>query len=329
MTTNTSHHNSVPRAMYHMTTSEAKGWCATFAIEAVVVAIGNLFIIIVFAKTHELRRKSQHFFLINLAVADLLVGTFAEPLFVYVLGGYYRLWSFEYPNIFIFASLFLDMFSGISSIAFLTAIALERLFATTYPVKYRKTRKLWYALVIVALWAVSAVIPIGRLMFGNDYDSLYLWMPFVCILLLLIGSAYFVIWVKLLFFGSKRLEHSRERHLNVTLTILTLTSLSTWLPFIVVNTVNMFQPVNLVAVHATKVLHYGNSLVNPFLFALKMPKFRKAAKKIFCRRRRTGSQNRNRGDKLLRDASTKNKSLELSSSSKSDRRNHNVKSTPV
>ena len=178
MTNNTSHHNSVPRAMYHMTTSEAKGWCATFAIEAVVVAIGNLFIIIVFAKTHELRRKSQHFFLINLAVADLLVGTFAEPLFVYVLGGYYKLWSFEYPNIFIFASLFLDMFSGISSIAFLTAIALERLFATTYPVKYRKTRKLWYALVIVALWAVSAVIPIGRLMFGNDYDSLYLWMPF-------------------------------------------------------------------------------------------------------------------------------------------------------
>ena len=303
---------SVSRAMHHMTTSAAKGWCATFAVEAVVVATGNLFIITVFAKTHELRRRHQHFFLTNLAVADFLVGAFAEPLFVYILGGYYNLWSFENKLILGYASIFLDMFSGISSIAFLTAIALERLHATLRPARYRaETKKWFYVLVTVALWVVSAAIPIVRLLFGNDYDSIYIWMPFVCILLLLIGIAYFVIWVKVLFFSSRRLQHSRERRLNVTLTILTLTSLSAWLPFIILNTVNMFQLVSLVAVYATKVLHYGNSLVNPFLFAFKMPKFKKAAKKIFCKPRRNCGGN-HRGFSVAR-----NKSF---TSSKSDRR---------
>lgn len=328
MTNNTSEQDTVSMATHHMTTFEAKVWCATFASEAVIVAIGNLFITTVFTKTRELRRNRQHYFLRSLAIADFLVGGFAEPLFVYILGGYYDLWRFNNNKIFGFASIFLDMFTGISSIAFLTAIALERLYATLYPAKYRTTKKLWYALVISALWVLSAAIPIARLMFGKDYDSLYVWMPFVCILLLLIGSAYFIIWVKVLFFSSKRLQHTRERRLNVTLTILTLTSLSTWLPFIILNTVNMFQPVSLVAVYATKVLHYGNSLVNPFLFALKMPKFRKAAKKIFCKTRRNAGRNRRGEDKPLREASTKNRSFEFSIS-QCDRRNHDINDTKV
>lgn len=327
MTNNTTKQDTVAMAVHHMTTSEAKGWCAAFAVEAVVVAAGNLFIIIVFARTRELRRSRQHFFLINLAVADLLVGAFAEPLFVYILGGHYNLWRFGYVNIFGFGSIFLDMFSGICSIAFLTGIALERLFATTCPVKYRATKRKWYALIICTLWVVSAAIPIVRIMFGNDYDSLYVWMPLVCILLLLIGAAYLTIWFKVLFFSSKRIQHSRERRLNVTLTILTVTSLSTWLPFIILNTVNMFQPVSLVAVYATKLLHYGNSLVNPFLFALKMPKFRKAAKKIFCTTRRNASKNMNKEDKPYQGASTKTRSFEHTSS-QNDRRNPN-KTTAV
>ena len=106
-------------------TSVVKGWCATFAIEAVVVAIGNLFIITVFAKTHDMRRQHRHYFLMNLAVADFLVGAFAEPLFVYILGGYFDLWSFKYKDILSTASIFLDMVSGISSIAFLAAITCD------------------------------------------------------------------------------------------------------------------------------------------------------------------------------------------------------------
>ena len=268
----------------HLATSVVKGWCATFAVEAVVVAIGNLFIITVFAKTREMRRQHRHYFLMNLAVADFLVGAFAEPLFVYILGGYFDLWSFKYKDVLSTASIFLDMFSGISSIAFLAAIALERLYATLYPGKYRATKDASYAVVTFLLWVSSVIIPSIRIYLGNDYISLYAWMPVLCLLLFVISLAYIVIWAKVLFFSSKRLNQSRERHLNVTVSILTLASLSTWLPFIILNTVSMFEPVSrTAAVYATKVLHYGNSLVNPFLFALKMPKFRKAAKSIFLR----------------------------------------------
>ncbi|XP_068716740.1 opsin-1-like isoform X2 [Montipora capricornis] len=318
---------SASMAMNHMTISGVKNWCATFAAEAFFVAAGNLFIIIVFTKTKELRRNRQLFFLMNLAMADVLVGTLAEPLFVYVLGGYYNIWNFDNPNIFGFATIFLDMFSGISSIAFLTAIALERFYATMFPVRYRKTRNVCYAMIILTLWALSAAVPVGRLMFGNDYDSLYLWMPLVCILLLLIGTAYFAIWIKVLFLSTKRTK-ARESRLNVTLTILTVTSLSTWLPFIILNTVNMFQPVNLAPVYGTKLLHYGNSLLNPFLFALKMPKFRNAAKKIFCTTRRNDDQTMCKGDNPLREMSTKNKSLERLSS-QIDRSNFAIRYTTV
>lgn len=328
MTNNTTQQDSISMAMHHMTTSEAKGWCVMFGAEAVFVAAGNLFIVIVFAKTRELRRNSQYFFLMNLAVADWLVGAFAEPLFVYILGGYYGLWGFKHVRISGVASIFLDMFSGISSIAFLTAIALERLYATLYPVRYRRTKKMWYAMTIFTLWAVSAALPIVRLMFGNDYDSLYVWMPLVCILLLLIGTAYFVIWIKVLFFSSKRMQHSRERRLNVTLTILTLTSLSTWLPFIILNTVNMFQPVSVSAVYATKLLHYGNSLMNPFLLALKMPKFRNAAKKIFGRTKRSDKPSRSECDRPLRSLSARDRSFDYTSS-QSDRRIQHIKDTAV
>lgn len=313
---------------HHMTATEVRSWCTTFAVEAVFVAAGNLFIIIVFAKTKELRENRQLFFLMNLAMADVLVGILAEPLFVYNLGGYYDVWSFKYADILGFASIFLDMFSGISSIAFLTAIALERLFATMYPIRYRGTKNERYAIIIFTLWAMSIAIPVARLTFGNDYNSLYLWMPLVCILLLLIGTAYFAIWIKVLFLSSKRMK-ARESHLNVTLTILTVTSLSTWLPFIILNTVNKFQPVNVASVYATKLLHYGNSLLNPFLFALKMPKFRDAANKIFCTRRRHAAyQTRLRGDKPILEMVTKRASLERTSS-QIDQRNLEIKYTTV
>lgn len=315
-------------AKHHMTTTEVRSWCTAFAVEAVFVAAGNLFIIIVFAKTKELRGNRQLFFLMNLAMADVLVGILAEPLFVYILGGYYNMWSFNYADVLGFASIFLDMFSGISSIAFLTAIALERLFATMYPIRYRGTKNARYAIIIFTLWAMSTAIPVARLTFGNDYNSLYLWMPLVCILLLLIGTAYFAIWIKVLFRSAKRMK-ARENHLNVTLTILTITSLSTWLPFIILNTVNMFQPVNVAPVYATKLLHYGNSLLNPFLFALKMPKFRDAANKIFCaRQRNTALQTQSRGDNLILETVTKRTSLERTSSH-IDQRNLEIKYTTV
>lgn len=316
------HRNYISMAtLSHVSTSEAKGWCATFVAEAVVVAIGNLFIITVFAKAHNMRRQHRHYFLMNLALADFSVGAFAEPLFVYILGGYYDLWIFKYKDILFTASIFLDMLSGISSIAFLAAIALERLYATLYPTKYRAMKNMSYAVVTLLLWIISAIIPSIRIYLGNDYISLYAWMPVVCLLLLVIGLAYIVIWAKVLFFSSKRLNQSRERRLNVTVSILTIASLSTWLPFIILNTVNMFRPVSLVAVYSTKVLHYGNSLVNPFLFALKMPKFRQAAKSIFCNRRR--NVDGNRASQMRRELSSK--SLQSSSC----RKNPEIKSTSV
>lgn len=314
MTNNSSQHKS-------MESSDVMAWCAAFAVESVIVVIGNLFIITVFVKTRELRRQHRHYFLMNLAVADFFVGGFAGPLFVYILGGLYNLWPFsKYRHTLHTMSIFLDMFAGISSIAFLSAIAVERLYSTLYPTKYRKTKRSAYTGVAFLLWVISAALPGIRIHLGEKLNSLYTWMPIVCMLLVIIGSSYIVIWIKVLFFSSKRLDQSRERRLNVTVTILTLTSLSTWLPFIILNIVNEFHPeLSIEAVFSTKILHYGNSLVNPFLFALKMPKFRKAALKIFCNFHREPAYLPSEKRRLDHD----------SSSSNSERTSPAVRTTPV
>jgi hypothetical protein len=63
--------------------------------------------------------------------------------------------------------------------------------------------------------------------------------------------------------------------------------LVTWLPFQVINYIYHFnfQYASKLSYHyvfSTKLLHYFNSLVNPFIYTYRMPEFRKGLKDLFC-----------------------------------------------
>ena len=84
---------------------------------------------------------------------------------------------------------------------------------------------------------------------------------------------------------------SRERKLTMTLFIVTVVSLLTWLPFVIISflyfTTDIFSSVSRIAfdrLNLVLIIFYcANSLVNPILYAARMPDFRRALVALFRR----------------------------------------------
>ena len=68
-----------------MAPSEAIIWCVIFSLEALVALATNAVAVIVFLQNTWLRKQAS-ILLLNLAVADLLIGLKAIPGWVYIVG---------------------------------------------------------------------------------------------------------------------------------------------------------------------------------------------------------------------------------------------------
>ena len=125
-----------------------------YTLEAVLIIFGNTFTIFVFW-TERSRLKRTYFLLINLAVADLLVGI-TELLIIgtakshNVGEGYGFLMRSRANPI----AAFILLFSG-TSVYFLAIalISMERAFAVLRPIRHRITNSPVYICSIVIVWA--------------------------------------------------------------------------------------------------------------------------------------------------------------------------------
>jgi len=72
--------------------AEGIALCSAFALEAVFIVVGNLLAIALFAVNNNLWKKSL-FLVINMAFADLMLGTVVLPLYIYHLGDLYWMWT--------------------------------------------------------------------------------------------------------------------------------------------------------------------------------------------------------------------------------------------
>ncbi|CAH3169410.1 unnamed protein product [Porites evermanni] len=116
-------------------------WTLTFALTSVVITIGNLITIVIFLK--QKLRKRPHFLLISLAIADLMVGTFAVPLFIAV-------GIFTTKSLLILTFQCVDIFTGVLSTFTLASISLERMYAVLWPLRHRTLTSRFYTCVIGA-----------------------------------------------------------------------------------------------------------------------------------------------------------------------------------
>ena len=282
-----------------VSSSECIIWLTVFTAEFVAIVTVNLLAIILFIKNRNLRTRSMYL-VISLTVADMLVGVLS--------GGYLQfrlLWQCSLIKlnlswkVFILLSGF-SFFMPLVSLTNIAVISVERFHATFRPFRHRLIKRWVYLATIAVAWVfpvlIVSVIGTVELLYFYEY-YVYILVSF-CLLCLIVT---FVSYTSILFkfrFGAHPQRHCaaalRQRKLTVTLFITTLVSLLLWLPyniFLIVHWSNgiwnsLSLPEHFRLAYSLQFLFYANSLVNPILYTIRMPDFKKALLSLFRRHQR-------------------------------------------
>ena len=279
------------------------GYAVSLIITVAVVAV-NLLSIILFIKNSNLRTRAMYL-VINLTVVDMFVGgssTFAIVLLVFLYGceaeKIYLMWPKWSPVLFVLAMM--EVWLPLTSVAGIAVISLERMHATFRPFRHRNIKKWAYGVTIAGVWILTAMIliPLPLIsLYGNLHQQwqlvfpLYLWPSYCCLCLIVICVSYTSIALKF-WCGTRPPSHgaaNRQRKLTVTLFIMTLVSLLLWLPyvgyaFVPRSVIHGFSFVTYLRLRLlVSLLCRTNSLVNPIIYTIRMPAFRRALLILFKR----------------------------------------------
>ena len=233
-------------------------------------------------KNRSLRTRGMYL-VINLAIADAMSGAFSECMLFVYLGGWCDFWKFNLTGNWRKLSVAMELLFPVSSIAGIVAISLQQLHAIFRPFQHRVIKKWVYGVAIAIVWIVAALISTLQPLKINHLTH---WISFTSICLFIICVSYTLTALK--FFRGRNIQHHgasiRDRKLTVTLVIVTLVSLLMWLPYIICSflliTSAHFRslPDQLLfrLNFSLMVLYYANSLVNPIMYAIRMPEFKRA-----------------------------------------------------
>ena len=258
-------------------------WDICFGVLVTLIIAGNVLTIWIFFK--QRRQKRSYSLLISLAVADLLVGIFAVPFCIKAVVSQGYAWFF--------VSISADIFTGITSIYTLVVISLERMFAVGWPVRHRTVNYRVYVCAISIPWIIAAIfttLVVLRIlnMIGREH-FFYCLVLIPGIPLITICVANFVTWKKQKSPFRNQNHIKREVKLAKTLALITRTSLFTWLPFQILNTLielnitgkfHLFQ----LTLFIIKFFQFSNSFVNVIIYPFRIPEFKRTLFQIlnFC-----------------------------------------------
>ena len=258
-----------------------------FALEAAVIIIGNLFINFVFKTQSGPHLKRTSLLLINLAVADLLVGV--GEVVVIVL---YRIPINDIRSLTVWWSV--EAFGLFVPIMLLALISLERVYAVCWPLRHRVASFRAYIFSIVIAWVIGLCNTGLSLLtvYHAELDTVYAmafsnFLPFIS--LVIICASYLSIRARLyatkpdLQDGQRRSTREQNLPLSKTFYIVVAVSLIFWLPGFVVYTINVFclECFSFALLWFGNVLHLANSMVNPFVYSFRMKIFKDALKKCW------------------------------------------------
>ena len=275
--------------------SECIIWLTVFTAESVAIVTVNLLAIILFIKNRNLRTRSMYL-VISLTVADMLVGVLGGGFTQFVFPQGCRLIKLNLSSEVSIPLRSFDFFFPIVSLTNIAVISLERFHATFRPFRHRLIKSWVYLVAITAVWVFPLIVSVIWWVEVLSLIGYHLYIIGSYCLLCLIVT--FVSYTSILFkfrFGAHPQRHCasllRQRKLTVTLFITTLVSLLLWLPcniYILVawslNSLSFKELFDLK--YSLRFLFYANSLVNPILYTIRMPDFKKALLSLFRRHQR-------------------------------------------
>ena len=284
-----------------------------FVVEAALIILGNAFTIFVFSTpTRKSHIRRTCYLLINLAVADLLVGI-TEPI---ILGmeKYHQMTATtskprginetnpvrgkrENALRVVWIPGAMQLFASSASVFFLALISLERAFAVLKPLRHRVVSTRVYIYSIVVVWAVGIFI-FGLMALSFYYlklarETVHVVVHFcLFISFVMICASYLKIRTRLsstapeVAVVNRRQTAEYNVRLSRTLFVVIALSLLFWLPAFAVYIgrdicKRCFHPYVMWTVN---VFHLANSLVNPFVYSFRMPVFKEALEKLSRRR---------------------------------------------
>ena len=268
--------------MFSPSRSECFTWLSLLITESIIIVTFNVVTIIIFMKNRSLRTRGMYL-VINLAIADAMSGAFSECMLFVYLGGWCDFWKFNLTGNWRKLSVAMELLFPVSSIAGIVAISLQQLHAIFRPFQHRVIKKWVYGVAIAIVWIVAALISTLQHL---KINHLTLWISFTSICLFIICVSYTLTALK--FFRGRNIQHHgssiRDRKLTVTLVIVTLVSLLLWLPYVIcsfllitsANFRSLPDPLLFRLNFSLMVLYYANSLVNPIMYAIRMPEFKRA-----------------------------------------------------
>ena len=270
-------------------------WLAVYFTDSVAIVTLNLVTIIVFMKSRSLRKRSLYL-VINLAVADMLCGGFSQATDFSLLGAHYcNFWKENfYTNRVTRVFHILFPFTSLLNI---TVISLDRVHATFRPFRHRTIKGWVYGLIIILIWATALVLSLSIwLQIFESRITIKIWtsVNFLCLFVICVCYASIALKMSGLCFGARPQHHgaaNREKKLTCTLFVMTLASLLMWLQWTLLHFLISYMYYVLISlsfltyvrlIFALKALMYANSFVNPIIYTIRMPEFKRAFISLFC-----------------------------------------------
>ena len=274
--------------------SQCIPWLVVLIIECLAIVILNIITIVVFVKKKRQLQRRSTYLIIHLAIVDLLVGVVSGPLQIeHIMGWSCPLWNYRqrtiWPHNLSFAFLHLFSFASLTN---LIAVSLERLHATFCPFRHRFVRKWVYRAIIIAIWLIPVVREAVQIFLRGIVHlvviNTYLYCLFYAVSLFVICVSYILITIKVRCSRHPQFHSrsKRERKLTGTALIVSLVSLLCFLPAMIYAGWAGNYSTYFINVHihmAVLVLFLANSLVNPIIYALRMPGFREGLLQLVYR----------------------------------------------
>ena len=270
--------------------------CTAFILTFVTIVVGNLLIIVLFAVNKRLRKRSL-FLVINMAFADLMLGTLTLPLYIYQVGKSFQLWNGGWLMPLSFFYRIVDTFFSQASLISAAFVSGERFYAIYWPFKHRTLSMRAYSIIIFTVWALALLITavLSTLQFLTLFKHAeYVWTSYILILIFIICGCNVGVWRKFRHGNIASQQQNRDslnKRLTKTLLFVSILTLLSCLPLVIFNWLIYVYDVQIPwkFYYLVNVIDYSNSFVNPVVYALRIPEFRETL--VLCCLRRPVTAN--------------------------------------